>query len=238
MAKRSRSSSNTLDRRYVAEFAGTLALVLVGCGSVAIGGAGGGTAAGVLTIGVAFGLTVTAMFYSIGQISGAHLNPAVTVAMWAAGRMRDKDVLGYIVAQLLGAIVGAGILVLILWAKTQSISLPGLNLGQNGWGAGGYSVTSAVIAEFMATLVFTLVILGATGGRTASPAAGVVIGFTLIALHLPFFAVTGLSVNPARSLGPAVWVMGNALSQLWLFIIVPIVAGGIAGWLYREKVFD
>ncbi len=234
MAKRSRSSSS-MDRRYVAEFAGTLALVLVGCGSVAIGGLAGAPA-GVLQIGVAFGLTLTAVAYSIGQISGAHLNPAVTVAMWAAGRANSRDVLRYIIAQCLGAIVGAGVLVFILWAKTQSVNLSTLNLGQNVYGA-GYGIGAVMLTEFVATLLFTLVILGVTGGRVASPAAGIVIGFTLIALHLAFFNVDGLSVNPARSLGPAVWVGGIALVQLWLFIMVPIAGGALAGWLYRGKMF-
>lgn len=234
MAKRSRSSSS-MDRRYVAEFAGTLALVLVGCGSIAIGNLAGAPA-GVLQIGVAFGLTVTAVAYSIGQISGAHINPAVTFAMWAAGRMNGGDVVRYVIAQCLGGIAGAGILVFILWSKSQSINLTGLNLGQNLYGA-GYSVGAVMLVEFVATLLFALVILGATAGRVASPAAGIIIGFTLIALHLAFFNVDGLSVNPARSLGPAVFVGGNALVQLWLYILVPLAGGAVAGWLTRCKIF-
>jgi aquaporin Z len=223
-----------MDPRYVAEFIGTLVLVLVGCGSIALGGFAAGPA-GALQVGVAFGLTWTAVTYTIGQSSGAHLNPAITVAMWTAGRANSRDVLRYIVAQCFGAIVGAGILVFVIWAKTGSVSLPTLNLGQNVYGA-GYGVTSVLIVELVATIVFALVVLGVTGGgRLASPVAGIVIGFTLIALHVAFFAVDGLSINPARSIGPAVWVRGIALVQLWMFIMVPIMGGAAAGWLYRSK---
>lgn len=243
MAKRSsprsdsRRGSGTLDRRYVAEFAGTLALVLVGCGSIAIGGLSGSSPAGVFQIALAFSFTVIGMAYSIGQISGAHLNPAVTVAMWVAGRMQEKDVLGYIVAQVLGGIAGAGVLVLLLWSKNQTITLTGLNLGQTGWGSGGYSVFSALLAEFIGTLIFTLVILESTASKFIGAMAGLCIGFTLLALHLVFFNITGLSVNPARSFGPAIWVMGNALNQVWLFILAPLAGGAVAGWLHRANLF-
>ena len=243
MAKRARTTSSSsvdvFDRRYVAEFVGTLILVLVGCGTIAIGGIAPGAPAGTLSIGLAFGITVAAMVYSIGAVSGAHLNPAVSLAMWAAGRMRAGDLTGYIVAQVLGAIVGAGIIALILYSKTQGLNLSTANLGQNNFGPGflgAYPLASALLVEFVATLVFALVILGATSAR-GGVVAGLIIGLTYTALHLAFITVTGLSVNPARSIGPAIWVLGSALTNVWVFIVAPIVGGLVAGWLYKEKVF-
>src|SRR5262245_32340482 len=227
-------------KRYVAEFIGTLALVLVGCGAIVVGGFGAAFPLGILPIALAFGLTVTAMAYGIGHISGGHLNPAVTVSLWVAGRIKAADVPGYIVAQVVGAIVGAGILVLILKGRVAGYDLAG-GLGQNGWGQGvlgGYGTAAAILTEFVATLLFTLVILGATSGKGATPFPGLVIGLTLTALHFPFINVTGLSVNPARSLGPAVFVGGQALVQLWLFLIVPTVAGAVSGWLYRTNALE
>jgi aquaporin Z len=227
-------------KRYVAEFIGTLALVLVGCGAIVVGGFGAAFPLGILPIALAFGLTVTAMAYGIGHISGAHLNPAVTVSLWVAGRIKAADVPGYIVAQLIGGIVGAGILVLILKGRLAGYDVAG-GLGQTGWGEGvlgGYGTTAAILTEFVATLLFTLVILGATSGKGATPFPGLVIGLTLVALHFPFINVTGLSVNPARSLGPAVFVGGKALAQVWLFLIVPTVAGALAGWLYRTNALE
>lgn len=243
MAKRARTTSSSVDifdRRYVAEFVGTLVLVLVGCGTWAITGVTPGTPAGVLTIGLAFGVTLTAMIYSIGSISGSHLNPAVSVAMWAAGRMPAEELPGYIVAQLLGGIVGAGLVALVLYSKTQGLNLATANLGQNNFGPGvlgAYPLVSVALVELIATLIFTLVILGATSARGAGVVAGLVIGLTLTALHLAFISVDGLSVNPARSLGPAVFVGGSALMNVWVFLVVPVIAGAIAGWLHREKIF-
>jgi aquaporin Z len=225
-----------LDNKYLAEFVGTLALVLIGCGAITIGGFGGAFPLGILAIGLAFGLTVTAMAYGIGHISGAHLNPAVTVAMWVAGRIRTEDVAGYIIGQCIGAIVGAGILLLILKGRTQGFDVSA-GLGQTSWGP-TYGVGAAILAEFVATLIFAIVILGSTSGKGATPFPGLIIGLTLAALHLPFVQVSGLSVNPARSLGPAVFVLGNAIAQLWLYIVVPIVAGAVAGWLVKAKHLD
>jgi aquaporin Z len=230
-----------LDSKYIAEFVGTLALVLVGCGAVTIGGFGGAFPLGILPIALAFGLTVTAMAYAVGHVSGAHLNPAVTVAMWTAGRIRTEDIAGYIIAQCVGAIVGAALLVLILKGRQQGWDLGAQGLGQNGWGPGylgGYGIGAAILVEFLATLLFVLVILGSTSGKGATPFPGLVIGLTLTALHFPFINVTGLSVNPARSLGPALFVGGNALLQLWLFLVVPTIAGAVAGWLVKEKHLD
>jgi aquaporin Z len=228
-------------KKYVAEFIGTLALVLVGCGAIAIGGFGTAFPVGILPIALAFGLTVTAMAYGIGHISGAHLNPAVTVSLWVAGRIRTEDVPGYIVAQLVGGIVGAGILVLIVKGRLASYDIAASGLGQNGWGqgyGGGYGLPAAILTEFVATMLFTLVILGSTSGKGATPFPGLVIGLTLVALHFPFINVTGLSVNPARSLAPAVFVGGQALAQVWLFLVVPTVAGAAAGWLFRADVLE
>jgi aquaporin Z len=228
-------------KKYLAEFIGTAALVLVGCGAVAIGGFGSAFPVGILPVALAFGLTVTAMAYGIGHISGAHLNPAVTVSLWVAGRIRTDDVAGYIVAQCVGAIVGAGILVVILKGKLAGYDVGASGLGQNGFGEGylgGYSTAAAVLTELVATFLFAVVILGSTSGKGATPFPGLVIGLTLVVLHFPFVNVTGLSVNPARSLGPAVFVGGKALVQLWLFLIVPTVAGAAAGWLFKANVLE
>ena len=228
-------------KKYVAEFIGTLALVLIGCGAIVVGGFGAAFPLGILPIALAFGLTVTAMAYGIGHISGAHLNPAVTVSLWVAGRIKTEDVPGYIIAQLVGGIVGAGILVVILKGKLAGYDVGAAGLGQNGWGEGvlgGYGTPTAILTEFVATLLFTLVILGSTSGKGATPFPGLVIGLTLVALHFPFINITGLSVNPARSLGPAVFVGGKALAQVWLFLIVPTIAGAVSGWLYRANVLE
>ncbi len=233
MARRT-SKTNFFDRRYICEFAGTLALVFVGCGSVAIGGLSAVSAAGPLLIGSAFGLTIAAVVYSFGAASGAHINPAVTVAMWTAGRMNAADAFAYIVAQVIGAVAGAALLVLILSVRAQTG--PIVNLGQTTFSA-ATGPTSAVIAEFLQTLLFVLVILGVTASRTSSALAGVIIGFTLIALHIGFVGMTGTSVNPARSIGPALFVGGVAVTQLWLYIIVPLVAGALAGWCERIRLF-
>jgi aquaporin Z len=228
-------------RKYLAEFIGAAALVLVGCGALAIGGFGAEFPLGILPVALAFGLTVTAMVYGIGPISGCHINPAVTVAMMSSGRMRIEEGVGYIVAQLLGGVVGAGILYLIVSGKLAGYNVATAGLGQNGWGQsylGGYGLQAAIATEFIATLLFVIVILGATSAKGTTPLAGLAIGLTLVALHFPFIRVTGLSVNPARSLGPAVFVGGTALAQVWLFIVVPAIAGAVAGLLYRLKILE
>ncbi|HYS48453.1 MAG TPA: aquaporin [Xanthobacteraceae bacterium] len=228
-------------KKYFAEFIGTLALILVGCGAIVIGGFGTAFPIGILPIALAFGLTVTAMAYAIGPVSGAHINPAVTVGMWVAGRINPAEAVGYIIAQLIGGIAGAGVLVLILKGKLQGYDIAAGGLGQTGWGPGylgGYGLGAAIFTEFVATLLFIIVILGATSEKGATPVAGLAIGLTLVVLHFPFINVTGLSVNPARSLGPAVFVGGQALAQVWLFIIVPPIAGAVAGWLYRSRTLE
>jgi aquaporin Z len=230
-------------KRYLAELIGTAVLVLVGCGAIAIGGYGTTLPLGVVPIGLAFGLAVTAMAYAIGPVSGCHINPAVTVAMVAAGRMPPNDALGYIVSQLVGGVVGALVLVVILSGKGTGYNIATSGLGQNGWGPaylGEFPLWAAIVTEIVATFVFTMVILGVTqpSASEARHPAGLIIGLTLFALHMPFIQVTGLSVNPARSLGPAVFVGGNALLQLWLFLIMPLVGGAVAGWLFRARVLS
>jgi aquaporin Z len=228
-------------KKYLAEFIGTLALILIGCGAIVIGGFGGAFPQGILPIALAFGLTVMAMAYAIGPISGAHINPAVTVGMWVAGRIKPDEAIGYIVAQLLGGIAGAAVLVAILQGKLKGYDIAASGLGQTGWGPGylgEFGLGAAILTEFVATLLLVIVILGATSAAGATPVAGLAIGLTLVALHFPFINVTGLSVNPARSLGPAVFVGGQALAQVWLFLVVPTVAGAVAGWLFRAKTLE
>ncbi|MBX6424467.1 MAG: aquaporin [Variibacter sp.] len=228
---------NSTTKRYLAEAFGTAVLVLVGCGAAAIGAADGRTLVDVIGIAFAFGLAVTAMAYGIGPISGCHINPAVTVAMVTSGRMSGSDAIGYIVSQFVGGVIGAGLLVLILKGRIAGYDLAAGGLGQNGWGQGylgGYGLGAALLVEFLATLIFAIVILSATNPTTTLEVAGLIIGLTLFALHFPFINVTGLSVNPARSLGPAVFVGGTALAQVWLFLVVPTVAGAAAGWLFKS----
>jgi aquaporin Z len=230
-------------KKYLAELIGTATLVLVGCGAVTIGGFGADMPLGAVPIGLAFGLAVMAMAYAIGPVSGCHINPAVTVAMVAAGRMETGTAVGYIVSQLVGGIVGAVIVVLILTGKGGGYDIGASGLGQNGWGPGylgEYGIVAAIVTEIVATFLFTAVILGVTqqdraGGGHVS---GLIIGLTLFLLHLPFIQVTGLSVNPARSLGPAIFVGGTALLQVWLFLIMPLVGAAIAGALFKTKVLS
>jgi aquaporin Z len=229
-------------KKYLAECLGTAALVLIGCGAVAAAGLGAllGTgpagALAVMPIAAAFGLTVTAMAYGIGPISGCHINPAVTAAVWSAGRMSTQDAVGYVIAQVVGGIIGAAVLVAIVVGREGGYDIETLGLGQNGWSK--FSATSAFLTEVVATFLFTVVILGATSKVGATQVAGLAIGLTLLAIHVTFIAVTGVSVNPARSIGPALFVGGKAMAQLWLFIVAPIVGGLIAGMLFRTGVLE
>jgi len=228
-------------KKLLAEFVGTLALILIGCGAIVIGGFGGAFPLGILPVALAFGLTVMAMAYGIGPISGGHINPAVTVGMWVAGRIAPNEAVGYIIAQFLGGIAGAGILVVILHGKLKGYDIAASGLGQTGWGPGylgEFGLGAAILTEFVATLLFVIVILGATSAQGATPVAGLAIGLTLVVLHFPFINVTGLSANPARSLGPAVFVGGQALAQVWMFLLVPTIAGAVAGWLFRSKTLE
>jgi aquaporin Z len=223
-------------RKYLAEFLGTATLVLMGCGAVTIGSTAGGGAAGITVIALTFGLTLTAIIYAIGGISGAHVNPAVTIGAWFAGKFPQDDVVGYIVAQILGALAGAALLGFILSGKAGGYNMATAGFAQNGWGAGfmgGYSTQVAFITELVATFILVSVILTVSGGNNA--VAGLVIGLTLVALHFAFINVTALSVNPARSLGPAVIVKGHALEQLWLFLLAPALGGALAGLVQKKK---
>ena len=229
-------------KKYLAELIGTATLVLVGCGAIAIGGYGAALPIGVVPIALAFGLAVMAMAYCIGPVSGCHINPAVTVAMVAAGRMQASTAIGYIVSQIVGGIIGAVILIVILQGKGTGYDIAASGLGQNGWGVGylgEYNMFAAILTEIVATFLFTAVILGVTQDRAGGGhVAGLIIGLTLFLLHLPFIQVTGLSVNPARSLAPAIFVGGTALMQVWLFLIMPLIGGALAGLLFKMKVLS
>jgi aquaporin Z len=222
-------------KKYVAEFIGTFTLVLFGCGTAVVSG----QAVGHLGIAFAFGFALLAMCYGIGPISGCHVNPAVSLGVFAAGRMSGKDLGGYIVAQLLGGIVAAGVLAVIAKGLLAGYDVGASGLGQNGWGEGyqaGYALSSAVVFEFVATLLFVIVILGSTQAGAPTQIAGLAIGITLVVIHIFGINITGVSVNPARSLGPAIWVGGKAISQVWMFLIVPSIAGIVSGAIYRSKV--
>jgi aquaporin Z len=223
-------------RKYVAEFVGTAILVVVGCGSVVVADFGSAGATRVLAIALAFGFIVTGLAYSLGPVSGCHLNPAVTLSVVAAGRMQVRDVPGYVIAQMAGALGGAAVLAVLLAGRLKGYDLSTGGLGQNGWGEnylGGYSAGAAFAAEAVATFILCLVVLGVTGDGGSRPFAGVAIGLTLAVLLIAFINVSGASLNPARSFGPAVFVGGQAIAQLWLFIVAPIVGGFAAGMLTR-----
>lgn len=217
-----------------AEFFGTFWLVLGGCGSAVLAAAFPQVGIGLMGVSLAFGLTVLTMAYAIGHISGCHLNPAVSIGLWAGGRFEAGKLPGYIVSQVLGAIVAGGVLYLIASGKA-GFDLSG-GFASNGFGAhspGGYSMTSALIAEVLLTFFFLLVILGSTHGRAPVGFAPLAIGLALTLIHLISIPVTNTSVNPARSTGPAVFVGGWALAQLWLFWVAPIAGALIGGFVYR-----
>jgi aquaporin Z len=225
-------------KKQVAEFVGTFTLVFFGCGAAVIAGmATGPTSIDVLGIAFAFGLAIVAMAYGIGPISGCHVNPAVSFGVLLAGRMTTGEFIGYVIAQVLGALAGAAVLYLILSGKAS-----GWNggLGQNGWGEGylgQYNIVSAFVFEVVATFLFLVCILGVTQKGSPSQFAGLAIGLTLTAIHIVGINVTGVSVNPARSLGPAIVGAGSnpaALAKVWLFIVAPLIGGGIAGLLFKK----
>ncbi|KAA0593834.1 aquaporin Z [Azospirillum lipoferum] len=222
-------------RRSSAEFLGTFWLVFGGCGSAVLAAAFPQVGIGLLGVSLAFGLTVLTMAYSIGHISGCHLNPAVTVGLWAGGRFPAKDILPYVLAQLVGAFAAALVLYVIATGKAD-YSLAVNGLAANGYEAhspGQYGITSALAIELVLTFFFVLVILGSTDRRAPAGFAPLAIGMALVLIHLISIPVTNTSVNPARSTGPALVVGGWALQQLWLFWIAPL-AGGLAGGLaYR-----
>lgn len=218
-------------KKYIAELIGTMVLVLAGCGSAVIAG----FYVGNLGIAFAFGLSVLIMVYAIGGISGCHINPAITVSMLAAGKIGVKDAVLYIIFQCIGAVIGAGILYAIATGvPTYNIAVDGL--GQNGYGAAspaGYSLVAAFISEVVFSFIFILVVHGSLSERSPKAFAGVAIGLALVLVHIVTIPVTGTSVNPARSLGPAVFVGGTALGQLWLFWVAPIIGGLLAALVWR-----
>ena len=223
--------------KALAEGVGTFALVFFGCGAAVIGGMGSGaTAIDLLGIAAAFGLAIVAMAYGIGPVSGCHVNPAVSFGVYVAGRLSLSDLVTYWVAQVIGVIVAAVVLYIILSGKAQGWSG---SLGQNGWGPGylgEYGVVSAFVFEVVATFLFLVCILGVTQDGAPAQFAGLAIGFTLIAIHIVGINVTGVSVNPARSIGPALVGIasnGKAVAQLWLFIIAPLIGAAGAGWLFK-----
>ncbi|PPK75240.1 aquaporin Z [Methylobacter tundripaludum] len=219
---------------YLAEFLGTFWLVLGGCGSAVLAAAFPDVGIGFLGVALAFGLTVLTMAYAIGHISGCHLNPAVSVGLWAGGRFPANQLLPYIVAQVVGAVVAGGVLYVIASGK------PGFDVSAgfaaNGYGAhspGGYSLLAALVSEIVMTMMFLLVILGATDKRAPQGMAPITIGFCLTLIHLISIPVTNTSVNPARSTGVAVFVGDWALAQLWLFWLAPIVGAILGAVIYR-----
>lgn len=224
-----------LNKRCAAEFIGTFWLVFGGCGSAVLAAAFPGVGIGLLGVSFAFGLTVLTMAYAIGHISGCHLNPAVSVGLVAGGRFKAAELAPYIIAQVVGGIAGAGMLYLIASGKAEFKLADGF--ASNGYGEhspGGYSLLAGFVAEFVLTFMFLLIILGATDKRAPQGFAPIAIGLGLTLIHLIGIPVTNLSVNPARSTGPAVFVGGWALAQLWLFWIAPIVGAAVAGVVHRQ----
>lgn len=230
-----------ITKRCAAEVFGTFWLVFGGCGSAVLaarfldtGNPNVNLGIGFVGVALAFGLTVLTMAYAIGHISGCHLNPAVSVGLWMGGRFPAKDLVPYIIAQLAGGVAGAGVLYVIASGQT-GFSLSG-GFASNGYGEhspGGYAMMSAFVAEVVLTFFFLLIIMGATDRRAPAGFAPIAIGLGLTLIHLIGIPVTNLSVNPARSTGPAVFVGGWALAQLWMFWVAPIIGGALGGVVYR-----
>ena len=224
----------TLGNRLAAEFIGTFWLVLGGCGSAVLSAAFPDVGIGLLGVSLAFGLTVLTMAYAIGHVSGCHLNPAVSVGLMVGGRFKSSELVPYVIAQVLGAIVAAGVLYLIASGKA-GFDLAG-GLASNGYAEhspGGYSLVAGFVTEVVMTFMFLMIILGATDSRAPAGFAPIAIGLGLTLIHLISIPVTNTSVNPARSTGPAVLVGGWALSQLWMFWVAPIIGATVAGIAYR-----
>lgn len=229
----------SLGRRAVAELIGTFWLVFFGCGSAVLAAGVPGVGIGWVGVAFAFGLSLMAMAFAIGHISGCHVNPAVSAGLWAGGRFPGKDLLPYVVAQLIGAVLACAVLYFVA-SGAAGFDLSG-GFAANGYGEhspGGYSMAAGLVAEVVLTFTFVMIILGATDKRAPAGFAPIAIGLSLTAIHLVGIPVTNLSVNPARSTGPALFVGGWALSQLWLFWVAPIVGGVLAGavypWLAKE----
>ena len=219
-------------KKYICELIGTMVLVLFGCGSAAVAG----SVLGNLGIAMAFGLSIVAMAYIIGDISGCHINPAVSLGMWINKRMDTKDFVGYIISQCIGALIGIGLLAFIINSCSDLGGYMLTGLGQNGFGAAssvGISMTGALVVEIILTFVFVFTVLGVTRTQKTGPLAGIVIGLTLAFVHIMGIPLTGTSVNPARSLAPALVIGGEALNQVWVFIVGPAIGAIIAGLIYK-----
>jgi aquaporin Z len=225
----------SMANRLAAEFIGTAWLVFGGCGSAVLAASFPDVGIGLVGVSFAFGLTVLTMAYAIGHISGCHLNPAVSIGAWAGERFLSADLVPYIVAQVAGAVVGAGVLYLIASGK-EGFDVVQSGFAANGYGAhspGSYSLAAGLVAEVVLTFMFLLIILGATDRRVPTGFAPIAIGLGLTLIHLISIPVTNTSVNPARSTGPALFVGGWALAQLWLFWVAPVVGAVLAGFTYR-----
>lgn len=221
-------------KKYVAEFIGTMVLTLFGCGSAALSGGIEGVL-GVLGIAMAFGLSIVAMAYAIGDVSGCHINPAVSLGVFLNKGMSAKDFGCYVLAQVLGGLAGAGILAGII-SCTSLGTVAEVGLGTNGYGEASYvglNMAGALIVEIILTFVFVLTILGVTAKAKTGTVAGLVIGLTLAFVHILGIPLTGTSVNPARSIGPAVFAGGTALAQVWVFIVGPLIGAAFAAYVYR-----
>ncbi len=221
-------------KKYAAEFLGTFWLVLGGCGSAVLAAAFPEVGIGLVGVSLAFGLTVLTMAYAIGHISGCHLNPAVSIGLWAGGRFDSKELLPYIISQVLGGIAAGGVLFVIASGKADFSTAGGF--ASNGFGLhspGGYSLLAALVTEVVMTAMFLVIILGSTDKRAPQGFAPIAIGLGLTLIHLISIPVTNTSVNPARSLGVAVYVGGWAISQLWVFWVAPIVGALIGAFAYR-----
>ena len=216
--------------KALAEAVGTFTLVFIGCGAAVVAG----EHIGFTGISFAFGLGLIAMAYGIGPISGCHINPAVSLGMLVAGRMDLGEFVTYVVSQMIGAVIAAAALYSIVSGQAGEAGVT--NLGQNGWGEGyvdAYSLQAAIVFELIATFLFVLMILGSTAAGAPAAVAGLAIGLALVAIHLIGIPITGTSVNPARSFGPALLVGGQAMAQLWVFIVIPLAGGLIAGIVHR-----
>ena len=219
-------------KKNLAEFLGTFWLVLGGCGSAVLAAGFPDVGIGLLGVSLAFGLTVLTIVYALGHISGAHLNPAVTIGLWMGGRFSAKEILPYVVSQIAGAIAAAAVLYIIATGNGSEIG----SFAANGYGEhspGGYSMMAAIVSELVMTFMFLLIILGATDENAPKGFAGIAIGLSLTLIHLISIPVTNTSVNPARSISQAVFVGDWALSQLWLFIVIPLAGAALAGLVYK-----
>jgi len=219
-------------KKFSAEFIGTFWLVLGGCGSAVLAATFPGVGIGLVGVSLAFGLTVLTIVYALGHISGAHLNPAVSVGLWISGRFNARELIPYIIAQVLGGIAAAAVLYIIATGNGSEIG----GFAANGYGEhspGGYSLLAALVCELVMTFMFLLIIIGATDERAPKGFAGLAIGLALTLIHLISIPVTNTSVNPARSISQAIFVGDWAISQLWLFILAPIVGAALAGIVYK-----